>query len=286
MLENPPLIRKMSRPELDILVEWAAGEGWNPGLHDADIFWATDPEAFIAAELEGELIGGGSIVSYGGQFGFMGFFIVHPDFRSRGIGNHLWHERLRRLIARLDEPAVIGMDGVFDMQAWYARGGFRFAGRDLRFELTADATAVRERVIDLSTVPFPLVDAYDQRHFPAPRSDFLRRWIASPGSHARGVMEDRKLVAYGVIRPCVSGYKIGPLFANRPGLARDVLHALCSQVPGQAVYLDVPEVNSEAMALARAEGMTEVFGCAKMYYGPAPKLPEHEIFGVTTFELG
>jgi hypothetical protein len=34
------------------------------------------------------------------------------------------------------------------------------------------------------------------------------------------------------------------------------------------------------------DGMTEVFGCAKMTLGPPPVLPWPEIFGVTTFELG
>ncbi|MEM9471495.1 MAG: GNAT family N-acetyltransferase, partial [Pseudomonadota bacterium] len=32
-------IRPMSRQEADELVSWAAREGWNPGLHDADVFW-------------------------------------------------------------------------------------------------------------------------------------------------------------------------------------------------------------------------------------------------------
>jgi len=49
----------MSRSEVAQLVAWAAQEGWNPGLHDARLFWATDLEAFIAADLDGELIGGG-----------------------------------------------------------------------------------------------------------------------------------------------------------------------------------------------------------------------------------
>ncbi|HMB61306.1 MAG TPA: GNAT family N-acetyltransferase [Xanthomonadales bacterium] len=285
-MTHTPLIRQMSRPELEVLVGWAAKEGWNPGRNDADVFWTTDPEAFIAAELDGKMIGGLSIVSCGGAHGFMGIFIVHPDYRSQGIGNHLWHERLRRLVARLNAPVTIGMDGVFDMQAWYARGGFRFSTRDLRFEVTARDHAIEDHVVDLSTLPFSHVDAYDRRHFPAPRSKFLKLWISAPGHYARGVFERGELVAYGVLRPCVSGSKIGPLFANRPDVARDVFHALCSEVPGQPVFLDVPENNPHAMVLAQAEGMEEVFGCAKMYYGPAPVLPDHEIFGVTTFELG
>jgi len=75
-MSNELLIRNMSRSEVNDLVDWAAAEGWNPGLHDADLFWATGPGAFIAADLDGELIGGGAITSYGGEFGFMGFFIT------------------------------------------------------------------------------------------------------------------------------------------------------------------------------------------------------------------
>lgn len=37
--------------------------------------------------------------------------------------------------------------------------------------------------------------------------------------------------------------------------------------------------------LAQGHNMKEVFGCAKMYFGPKPDLPEQEIFAVTTFEL-
>lgn len=106
------LIRGLRREELDTLVDWAANEGWNPGLSDSDIFWATDPEGFIAAELDGELVGGGSTVSYDGIYGFMGFFIVHPDHRGRGLGDALWHARRQLLIDRLKKPATIGMDGV------------------------------------------------------------------------------------------------------------------------------------------------------------------------------
>jgi hypothetical protein len=64
MTPNDMNIRRMTRDELDMLVDWAAREGWNPGLNDAEVFWASDPEGFVAAEIEGELIGDGSIVAY------------------------------------------------------------------------------------------------------------------------------------------------------------------------------------------------------------------------------
>lgn len=280
------LIRSMRREELDVLVDWAAAEGWNPGLHDAGIFWTTDPDGFIAAELEGVLVGGGSTVSYGGIYGFMGFFIVHPHYRGHGLGKHLWQERLRLLIARLHEPAVIGMDGVFEMQSYYAKGGFRFAGRDLRFEGLAVSAVLPASIVPLTEIPFETVVKYDRAHFPAPRSAFLKRWIEPRGGFSRAAMKNGQLAGFAVIRPCRVGYKIGPLFADDLSLALDLFTALCSEVRGEPVFLDVPENNPDALTLAREGGMKEVFGCAKMYYGPAPVLAETEIFGVTTFELG
>jgi len=286
MTENGLNIRNMRRDELDVLVDWAAAEGWNPGLSDAGIFWATDPDAFIAAEVSGELIGGGSIVSYGGLYGFMGFFIVHPDHRGKGYGATLWHERLRRLQGRLQDSAAIGMDGVFDMQHWYAKGGFKFAHRDLRFEGLARSAGDAAGLRPLTEVPFGLLEAYDQAHFPAPRPAFLERWICIPGGHALGAMNNGRLTGYGVLRPCRTGYKFGPLFADDAATALRLFHALGSAVPGEPVFLDVPENNPAALELARSEGMQEVFGCARMYFGPEPDLPGDEIFGVTTFELG
>jgi len=35
MLENSLNIRQIAASELDIVLGWAAAEGWNPGLHDA-----------------------------------------------------------------------------------------------------------------------------------------------------------------------------------------------------------------------------------------------------------
>src|SRR5262252_2274738 len=90
-------IRAMTRDELDTLVEWAATEGWNPGLDDAEVFWATDPKGFVAAEIGSELIGGGSIVAYEKRYGFIGFFIICPEYRGHGLGDHLWDELKRRL---------------------------------------------------------------------------------------------------------------------------------------------------------------------------------------------
>ena len=48
------VVRVMSRDEVDIAVDWAAGEGWNPGLADAECFHAADADGFLVATVAGE----------------------------------------------------------------------------------------------------------------------------------------------------------------------------------------------------------------------------------------
>ncbi|UVJ42233.1 GNAT family N-acetyltransferase [Pseudomonas sp. LS1212] len=290
-MSNQLVIRNMARPELDELVGWAAREGWNPGLHDAELFWATDPDAFIAADLGGELIGGGAITSYNGEFGFMGFFIVRPEYRGQGLGNTLWHARRERLLARLHPGASIGMDGVFAMQDYYAKGGFVFSHRNMRFRTEISKRPVTSRVDDQDIVPlasflFDQVLDYDRTCFPAVRATFLSGWIAQPDALAVGCRREGRLSGYGVARRCREGYKIGPLFAD-DALAASALYArLANFAQGGPLFLDAPQNNPAAMALVQQLGMVEVFGCARMYFGPPPAIAHERVFGVTTFELG
>ena len=285
-MDNDLQIRNMTRSEVDELVKWAAREGWNPGLHDAEIFWQTDPDAYAAAELDGEMIGGGAITSYGGKFGFMGFFIVKPEYRGRGFGNSLWHVRKERLLSRLDPHAAIGMDGVFDMQDYYAKGGFVFSHRDIRYQSTGVGSVPDASIVPLREVPFDAVLAYDNSCFPAPRAEFLKAWISQADSLALGVLRDGRLAGFGGVRRCRGGCKIGPLFADDVTFAENLYNSLIAFAPGESVYLDVPEINPAATALVKKFDMHEVFGCARMYLGPTPSVAIDRIFGVTTFELG
>ncbi len=283
--------RNMVRPEVDELVHWAAGEGWNPGLHDADLFWATDPEAFIAADLDGEMIGGGAITSYNGEFGFMGFFIVRPEYRGQGLGDALWHYRRERLLQRLRPGATIGLDGVFEMQSYYAKGGFVFSHRNIRFvtEIVDPPAAMQaddEAVVALAELPFEQVADYDRACFPAPRPDFLRAWIAQPDASALGYLRAGQLAGYGVARRCRQGCKIGPLFADDSAAAEALYGRLAAFASGGPLFLDVPENNPAAMNLVARRQMKQVFGTARMYLGDPPPLAHERIFGVTTFELG
>ena len=137
-----------------------------------------------------------------------------------------------------------------------------------------------------SDVPFATVAADDATVFPAPRDDFLRAWIGTPRPYRPRAVRDGALAAWGVIRPCRAGFKIGPLVADDRAAAEAVLDALIADVGGGEVFLDVPEPNRDAVALAQARGLAPVFETARMYTGAVRDSRCQRIFGVTTFELG
>ena len=89
-----------------------------------------------------------------------------------------------------------------------------------------------------------------------------------------------------MIRPCRQGRKIGPLVADDRAAAEAVLSALLAKAGGGEIFLDVPGINREAIALAQEFGMAPVFETARMYTGAIPPLRLDRVFGVTTFELG
>ena len=190
-------------------------------------------------------------------------------------------------MARLD-GRVVGLDGVVDQQANYRKSGFVLAHRNIRFGGTVEAAANTESgdIVDAAGLPFEAVAAYDAPFFAAPRADFLARWIGAPGHVAKVLLRDGRVAGYGVVRRCREGSKIGPLFADDAAAADDLFRALAAVAADGPVYLDAPEPNGAAIALALRHGLAPSFETARMYAGPAPDLPLGRTYGLTTFELG
>lgn len=276
-------IANLRSDEVALAVDWAAAEGWNPGLDDAPAFAAADPTGFFVGRVDGTPVATISVVKYGATFAFLGLYIVRPGERGKGYGHALWKAALATAPRR-----NVGLDGVVAQQDNYRRSGFALAYRNMRYRgVRGPPAALDARVVPLSSLPMADVIAYDRAFFPEERSAFLRAWIAQP--HARGlaVIRDGRIAGYGVVRASRNGYKVGPLFAEDAGLAEALFQALSMYVPEHAeIFLDVPEPNPAAIALAERHGMRAVFETARMYTGPAPKLPLARLFGVTSFELG
>ena len=275
-------VRPMNRSEFGLVIDWAAAEGWNPGTHDAECFYQVDRCGFLVGELNDEIVGSISAVAYSEHFGFLGFYIIKPQFRGRGFGIKIWSAAMLYLGAERN----IGLDGVIAQQENYQKSGFQIAYNHIRYETVGGGGVVPDDVVELTTVPFYELIVYDSQFFPAERQHFLQLWIQQPNSVALGVVRKGHVVGYGVIRKSHTGFRIGPLFANDEQIAEQLLLALVAFGADAPVFLDVPEANPKALALAQRYGMKPVFETARMYNKEIPNLPINRVFGVTSLELG
>jgi hypothetical protein len=278
------MVRIMTRPEVDWAVQLAAAEGWNPGLHDSECFYRTDPQGFLIGLLEDKPIACISAVSYEGKFGFIGFYVVLPGYRGQGYGLQIWKSAIEHL-----QGHNIGLDGVPDQVTNYMKSGFSLYHHNYRFEnIVAETPEEKDPgIVSAVEIPFDLICQYDSHCFPAERRNFLESWLHMPESAALVCVENGNLQGYGVVRKCGKGYKIGPLFSENVKIAERLYRQLMSKTERNSrLYLDIPEANSEAMTLAQKYNMNRVFFTARMYSHGKPEMASNKVFGVTTFELG
>lgn len=271
-------LRALAPDELPLLIEWAAGEGWNPGLDDAPAFHAADPGGFLGLFLGTEMAAGISAVSYGPDFGFIGLYICRPDLRGQGLGRRVWDAGMARLGER-----CIGLDGVPAQEDNYRSMGFAVAYRTLRFSgqapQAAPPTGIRIAPAD------PGVAAYDAAVFPAPREAFLSAWVSGPRI-ARMAIRDGRVVGYGAARKCLQGWKVGPLFADTLADGTALLAALGAATGSEELHLDVPDTGHGFGRWLEQAGFTQGFATARMYRNGVPAGDASRVLATTTLELG
>lgn len=280
------VIRPMTREEINTALDWAHDEGWNPGIFDADAFHAADEQGFLIGMLGEEKVAMISAIRYGDHFGYIGFFAVKPEHRGKAYGRQLWQAAMDHLAGR-----QMGLDSVVDAQDFYGREGFQLAHRNLGFCCTGGGPmppmALCEKIVSMPSLALEDIVAYDRAFFPAERRAFYRKWISIPYSTVVGMKENGKLVGFGVMRPCREGMKIAPLFADTPEIAETLFMVMRAQTREEEnIFIDMPEANPAAMALAKRHDMKIVFETLRMYTQSIPDLALSRTYGVGSPELG
>lgn len=268
------IIRTLALPEIATLLDWAAAEGWNPGLNDAMAFQAADPSGFFGAFVDGVMVAGISAVAYDAAFGFIGLYICHRDWRKQGHGKAVWDAGMAYLGER-----TIGLDGVPEQQANYGAMGFVPAYETIRMSgtLTSDHTADHQILV---VAALEEIRDLDRQCFPAGRDGFLNDWLAPP-NRSMGHRGGGGVDGYAVLRPCRSGAKIGPLFAHDMRAALDLL----ADVSGP-VQIDVPAIQTDWLEALAVRGLEPGFRTKRMYRGALPAISLDRVFGVSSLELG
>ncbi len=275
-------IKRMESQHMQTIIDLMQAEGWNPGIYDAQTFYAADPDGFFMGCLGDEIICTASAVIYDDNFAFFGCYIVKPEYRDQGYGFQVTQARLEYVGDR-----NLGLDGVLDMSSKYTNIGFQTAYETTRYHAKPHLDTISHpQIADAKNILFADVVEYDAQYFPAKRAMFLRHWINQPECTALVYLKHNKIHGFGVIRKCIKGYKIGPLFAENADIADILYRQLAGNTYGAIIYIDIPHPNKSAEALIKKYNMERDFTEARMYTKGNPDIDLSKVYGITTYELG
>lgn len=290
-MSRPALIlRQMRAEELPLVLDWAAAEGWNPGLDDAGAFLAADPAGFFVAGVAGQIVAAISVVNHGAENAFLGLYICRPDWRGRGVGLDLWSRALVHAGTR-----SVGLDGVAAQQANYERSGFVRTGATTRLagRLEGQPDSMIRPVGQADIAGLVALDAAAAGY---PRARFLTEWLKpSPGrlslllqagaGAGAGAETGAGAAGFATIRRCRQGAKIGPVIAPDAEMAMRLIRAAIAACPSDQILIDLPDLATQLGAGLTAIGFRPVFATARMYRG-APPQTTTALQAIATMELG
>ena len=272
--------RNATLPELKLILDWAAAEGWNPGLDDAEAFYQADPDGFFVAEnAKDEIVAAISVVNHSDDFAFLGLYIVRPDERGKGIGLGLWQYALNHASGR-----TVGLDGVEAQLHNYIAPVFSHAVGTTRFSGNVQG-AVDPGIRLANSKDIPWMIEQETTASGVAKPDYLYAWFTPTETRSSLILEkaDRPS-AFCTVRQCRSGAKIGPLIAENSADANRLIAHAATMVECP-VTLDVPETSTGLIDLCSQRHMNAGFKTARMYCGSF-SVSRHTHFAVSSLELG
>ncbi|MGR3273460.1 GNAT family N-acetyltransferase [Thalassococcus profundi] len=271
--------RTATLPELSRILDWAADEGWNPGIEDAEAFFAADPGGFFVADHDGTPVAAISVVNHSDSFAFLGLYICHPDWRGTGLGFALWTHAIAHAGGR-----TIGLDGVPAQQDNYARSGFELAGRTRR--LSGSLSREPRRLALAQERDLETVRALDRAANGFDRAAFLAAWVAEHPTRKTVLLETAgRVTGFATARLCREVCKIGPIVAPSDTDAMTLAGQASAALGQTDISIDVPMGQPDFARMLEARGFQEGFATARMYRGPAPAV-DATLKAIATMELG
>lgn len=271
--------RTATLPELSRILDWAADEGWNPGIEDAEAFFAADPGGFFVADDDGTPVAAISVVNHSDSFAFLGLYICHPDWRGTGLGFALWTHAIAHAGGR-----TIGLDGVLAQQDNYARSGFELAGRTRR--LSGSLSREPRRLALAQERDLETIRALDRAANGFDRAAFLAAWVAEHPTRKTVLLETAgRVTGFATARLCREVCKIGPIVAPSDTDAMTLAGQAAAALGQTDISIDVPMGQPDFARMLEARGFQEGFATARMYRGPAPAV-DATLKAIATMELG
>ncbi|XP_022111832.1 uncharacterized protein LOC110991044 [Acanthaster planci] len=281
-------IRQLHPREVSVLSNSQPVEGSRLRNEELRLMYDTDPNGFFLATADdGDVVGTVAALRLSDKLGFIGFHHVRDSFLEEGA--RLWDVAVGYLGDR-----NIGIEVAMQDVEKYMELGFKeewrngcFKGSGIPLLPEVQSNRLLRSVAEMG---FGRVVDFDTDVCGEPRVKFLLKWLRTDNPRAaQAVLEDNRVVGYGVIRPLqrASSHRIGPLLAENTALAQVLLLSLLSSVPQQTLYLDSPLDNPSFTRLLETDlKMEQVQERARMYTRGNPHVNVRKVFGMLSKDIG
>jgi predicted N-acetyltransferase YhbS len=238
--EEQVLIRVMNPDDLPAAMQLVESVGWNQTERDLRLFLEGPGNIYLAAEIDGRVVGTVASINYGRRLAWISMMIVAETCRGRGIGKQL----LQTLIGRLQAAGyrTIKLDATPEGRPVYRKLGFRE-----EYEIHRLVRDGRPE-LDLSSSPNPGIRfltpddrsaliAMDRATFGADRAVLLTHLLDE--TPALGLVRENRLVAFTCGRRGRRFYQVGPVAGDTLRDVRSVLSFFLKQHSESSFVMDV-----------------------------------------------
>ncbi|KAG0203644.1 hypothetical protein BGX28_004131 [Mortierella sp. GBA30] len=305
------------------------------GLEVKDVYLKADSKAFFFGKVDDEVVSIISCVRFGQEQAWLGYYIVSPKHRGKGYGVVGFKRALDFANAdtrNVGLDAVLAQvknyqKSGFTQTQWQNQrrhGSLKDLVENLEKDIANDILqghvegfedkllhGQNGRVVNLAD---PAVDRtqlpqIEERYAGLKRPEFLQVWVDFHANHPEdhrfgaAVLSTKEeqngkpvVLGYGCIRPAETSYRMGPLYASSPEVARlllvklavDVVQAEKQSPRGTPldIDIDVPDKNEESLRLFDSLGWKNMFDSLRMWRGKAPESDVSGVFGVASLEVG
>jgi GNAT superfamily N-acetyltransferase len=243
--------------------------GWNQTVEDWGLLLSLGRGLFRVGVLDGRVVASGGAVRYGDALAWICMILVEPEERGHGLGTHLFDDVLGRVRRLVDGGHVqaVGLDATPLGRGIYVPRGFADGPGIVRMSAEPGAPTDAPRGVQaFARGDLEAVLAFDRGVFGADRGVVLRRALAKAPELARVVREGSRVRGYCLGRHGDHSDHVGPVVAEEPALARDLVVACLSNVRSRPLILDA-RVEPEWLAVLGELGFREQRSFTRMYLG-------------------
>ncbi|GFU08777.1 n-acetyltransferase domain-containing protein [Nephila pilipes] len=250
-----------------------------------------DPEGIkVALNENGDVIGTISFVRNNSDLYVGGLYAMHEKYRGLSIGNRLFtvglaHAQNKNIVGN---PVPYMADKYIQMKLGHLDESFQTLKNFIPDFVNSNVLSNKELPDNVEIEPYqecllPSIVQYDTSIVGFDREQILELSCKEKNSQTFVALKNGTCVGYGSIKlSCLDAGKVGPLFADDPGVAEALLKKLLESYPNRKGFaMTTINTNDVANSFVRKLGNAEIDTCLRFYTKVMLKVDTKRIFALT-----